>query len=226
MIDKIESREGGFTLIEILVALFLITLVVGLTAGNIFSSRNHLENNLFELERTLRYARDESTLRNAIVRLRINLESPQTHVLEYGPSENFVLPPETVEAGPAVRSRAEQEFLEDQQKRLDDQFHRVRAYQERDKQFDVTVLGVGTLLRDQFMTEGEVSIYVYPTGEMDAGIIILGSDDEIGMISFEAFLDEYVIEYRDLNTFFLRGDLNEQQFEAAQRIFDEWQSSR
>lgn len=219
-----NSHQKGFTLIEILVALFLVVLVVGLLAGNPFSTRDNLEKNLFEIERALRYAKDEATLRNAVVRLKINLEYPQSYVLEYGPNDNFVLPPDLYSQEYAVQTRAEDEERDERIEELDSKFHRVRAFQESEKEFlmGVQAIGGATGMTERLITENQFTIYVYPTGEMDSGIIILASDDEIGALSFESFIDQFTIDYVLLDRFNQHGELIDQQFEAAQRKYEDW----
>ncbi len=220
---RFKLSQKGFTLIEILVALFLVTLVVGLFAGNPFSTRDNLERDIFNLERALRYAKDESSLRNAIVRLRVNLEYPQSYILEYGPDDNFVLPPEVFGSDVAVEYRAEIEFREELLEEIDRKFHRVSAFSQGEKPFlqGVTVIGAGTHMGRELITENQFAIHVYPTGEMDSGVIILASDDEIGALSFEAFLDDFEIEYIPINPD-ARGELIDVQFDLAQRVFNEW----
>lgn len=218
------KNQKGFTLIEILVALFLVVIVIGLVVGNPFSSRQNLESALFELERTLRYARDEATLRNSIVRLRIDLEYPQNFILEYGPNDNFVLPADLFGRDQVVTSLAEEEYYQELQDEVDRKFHRVSAFLERPKEFpiNVEVIGGSTNMTNRLITEHHFSVYIYPSGEMDQGVIFLASDDEIALLAFEAFLDDFHVEYFLIDDYAHTVNLEQRKFEAAERIYRDW----
>ena len=57
---------------------------------------------------------------------------------------------------------------------------------------------MGTLENDQLITEGNVSLFTYPTGEKDSAIIILGNDIEIAFVEINPFIQEFNREYRPL----------------------------
>jgi len=83
----------GFTLLEILIALGLMSLVFSFALNYNFSSRQLLEAEVKKIERAIRYSGDETSLRNKIIRIKFDLEkTPQSFTIEYGPDDNFVLP--------------------------------------------------------------------------------------------------------------------------------------
>lgn len=222
--EKKYKAQKGFTLIEILVALFLVVIILSLVGGNPFSTRANLERNIFDLETALRYARDEASLRNAIVRLRLNFEHPQSYSLEYGPNDNFVIPLDLYTNESAVRSRREDELIDQAQSEIDSRFNRVQAFQGGVRQFHdgVSLIAAATTLSQSLMSENEFAIYVYPSGEMDAGIIILGSDDEVGILTFESFVDDYEIDFIGLDFSRNVENIYDLHFDMAQRLYQEW----
>jgi hypothetical protein len=65
------------------------------------------------------------------------------------------------------------------------------------------------------VAEGSASIYVYPTGERDAALVALATEQEIAILTTEAFTEEVTIDYHAL------GDENsfEQKLEKAEKPF-------
>ena len=207
-------------------ALFLVVLVLSLALSSSFSTRDNLEKTLTDFETALRYARDEAALKNAIVRLNIKLELPQKYSLEYGPDENFVLPPDLYQAEDLVTSNEEEDFRSQQQKELDKKFNRIQAFQQEEKPIPqgVKVIGGATTFSQKLVTEGRFAVYVYPTGEIDAGILLLASSDEVGSLEFKSFTSDYKIDYKRIGGPSATGDLIDQQFDTAEELYDEWRA--
>jgi prepilin-type N-terminal cleavage/methylation domain-containing protein len=91
-----NSSQGqrGFSLIEILVALILASLVfLAVPSGDDTQKHRDLQSAVSDLERSVRFASNESILRNTVVRLRISLDKqPIEYNVEYGPPGNMPLP--------------------------------------------------------------------------------------------------------------------------------------
>lgn len=182
--------DQGFSLIEILVALFLAALIF-LAIPSSENSRRHqdLQTAVDDIDRAVRFAGNESVLRNTVVRLRIDLEkSPIEYTVEYGPSENLVLP--------ALQPDAEKDLkeAEDEKKRLaklDSQFTKVEEFADLTREFspEVELLGVASSFQKKLMREQSASIYFYPTGERDAALIFFGTQDELATLEVEPFQD-------------------------------------
>ncbi|RPJ66206.1 MAG: prepilin-type N-terminal cleavage/methylation domain-containing protein, partial [Alphaproteobacteria bacterium] len=103
------KNNQGFTLIEILVALVLMALVLGITISSPFSSRDDLDKDVNSIERAIRYMSDEAALKNAVIRFHLLLDTdPQEYAVEYGPSDSFILPPKP-EFETSVESKEEVE---------------------------------------------------------------------------------------------------------------------
>jgi prepilin-type N-terminal cleavage/methylation domain-containing protein len=72
---KILSHDQGFSLIEILVALLLAALIFTALPSSEDSRRHRdLQNAVNDLDRAVRFASNESVLRNTLVRLNVNLD--------------------------------------------------------------------------------------------------------------------------------------------------------
>ncbi len=224
MKDTVTGNNKGFTLIEMLVALLLVTIVLTVVSGTSFSTRRNLDEALNDIERGIRFSSDESALRNSIIRVRFKLdEDPQTWSVEFGPDGNFVLPPINHSVS---QSKSDEEMEKKAQSEVDKQFSRIKEFQESDREFPlgVRVIGVATSLTQAMLLDGENSVYIYPTGEKDSAIIIVASDDELASLKISPFTMDIEREYftvelqRD-------GDITEAQIELAERIYQEWQKN-
>jgi len=223
--DFSKNSQKGFTLIEILVALLLVTIVLGLVSSNPFSSRRNLDDALNYIERAVRFSGDESAMRNSMVRLHFNLEKdPQSYAVEYGPSGGFILKISKVD--PKELSTEDAKKEKKRQQSVNREFTKVKEFQESDKEMPtgVRILGVATSIQEAFLTENEASIYIYPTGEKDNAIIILSTDDEVVALTMEPFTQEFKRKYVPLDD--ETGDeLEEKLQEVAKELYQEWLKS-
>src|SRR5690606_20197020 len=194
---KTAHNQKGFSLIEILVALALISLVLTVVIGDGFSSRSRLEETVSLVERSLRSSVDEAALRNVITRVNFKLDGEvQEFAVEYGPDADFVIPTALVKID-TVESLAESEAREKATGEVDKSFNRVKEL--ADEAFKIEeplrIIGVGTKVTGTFVAEGSASVYVYPTGERDAAFIALASEQEVAILTSEAFTDDVDINY-------------------------------
>ncbi len=223
---KILNHQG-FTLIEILVALVLITLVLSLAISNPFSSRDDLDKESSGIERALRFMGDEAILRNTVLRIHFLLnKEPQEYAVEYGPSDNFILPSEP-KANSTVESKEEEEAKKKVLKSLNLKFNRVSEYSERNAEIstNIKVLGVANTQSETLQTEGEVSLYSFPSGERDAALIIIGSDEEIVTLktnSFSPKIERHIQKIELGNS----KELNDKKQNLAKEIFEKWKSGK
>lgn len=224
MQDQGLKRQDGFTLIEILVALFLMTFVLLFSIGNPFSSRDSLKKTLDGIERGVRFSVDEAALRNSIVRMHFFLDSePQEYAIEYGPNDNFILPLSPFKYKGEL-SEKEQEERAKETENLNKNFNKVQEFQDENEKLphDVKVIGVGTSLYDELIIDFEASFYIYPTGEKDNVIIILGTDEELAVLTVDAFTMDIEVNYTPIDPEISTDDLPEAQIELAQDIFKKW----
>lgn len=218
-----KFNTGGFTLIEMLVAMFLVVLVLALAANVSFSSREDLDETLFDIERAIRFGVDEAALKNAMIRLNFLLDKkPQKYSLEYGPNDNFVLPQKLFEAVDATEMD-EEERKNTEAAKIAKKFNKIKEFQDSDRELaeNVRIIGVGSNLYEDMITDFQASMYIYPTGEKDKGIVILATDEELASISWNAFTSDFDINYYKYSDSDFVNDV-ERQTELALEIFGKW----
>ena len=185
--------QKGFSLLEILIALFLGTIILTLGLGLKFDSsgRDKMEESMDLIERAIRFGVDESVLRSRIVRLHFLLEEqPQQFTLEYASDENFVLSKKIVDW--ENEDDLDEDEKEEQRKLLEEineQFQPVDEFQEESQPLPerVRIVGVATSAFERLIVGSEVSFFIYPTGEKDGALIILGNDEEMATLGIEEF---------------------------------------
>lgn len=184
--------DRGFSLIEILVALLLVSLVVlAFPTDDQTEKHRNLQTAVADIERAIGFASNESILRNTVVRLRISLEKlPIEYNVEYGPPGNMPLPdmPDSLKPG----SLEDDKIIKDAQANLDKNFTKVTEFEDIRHEFseDVTISGVATTYQKKILTKGEASIYFYSTGEKDGALIFFATDQETAYIEVQPFLSE------------------------------------
>ena len=218
-----DSR--GFSIIEILVALFIGASLYGLYNAGSHSYRKNLDELSTNLERAVRYSVDESALRNAIVRIHFFLDSaPQEYAVEFGPDDSFVLPVMKGGGSVGVSLRDREKYLKKVED-LNKNFNLVKEFDEKNKQIDefIAVIGIGTSLSEELLTELHASIYFYPSGEKDSAIIILGSEEELVTLTIDPFTLEMERSYHPLSIESTEKEvILTQQRELAKELFNEW----
>lgn len=195
-ISNSSSHDQGFSLIEILVALFLASLIF-LALPSSENSRRHqdLQSAVDDLDRAVRFAAQESILRNTVTRLKIELEkSPVEYVVEYGPSENLVLP---TLVDTTKLDLEEIEAQKRKQSQLDGQFTKVEEFQDVTRAFspEVELLGVANQFQKNLMRDQTATIYFYPTGERDGALLIFATQDELATLAIEPFQEKTRASY-------------------------------
>lgn len=190
---KILNNHHGFSLIEIMVALLLAAIIfVAVPTGDSSNKHRALQNTIDDFDRSVRFASNESVLRNRLVRLRIDLEQdPIQYIVEYGPGENLVLPDTTEEKMDNLSLEEEKAALEEN-KKLDGQFTKVEEFEDirREISQEVSFIGMASTIQKKIMNEGQAVLYFYPTGERDGALIFLGTSEEMGWLEVEPFQNE------------------------------------
>jgi prepilin-type N-terminal cleavage/methylation domain-containing protein len=222
MNKSIIKGHQGFSLIEIMVALLLVsTIFMLIPMGVTMSDRQKLEEVVDEFDRAIRFAQNESILRNAIVRLNIKMDTdPVEYAVEFGPGGNLVLP--TVEDISRM-SLSERETQDKKQQNLDGQFSKVAEFSEENKKIQdgVQVLGIASSYLKSIMREGSLSIYFYPTGEKDDALIYFSTETEMATLDVPAFeaqtyADYYLYSDAELAT------LDDSQENKMKELYDQW----
>lgn len=227
--NTLLKNNQGFTLIEILVALVLIALILGISISSPFSSRNDLDKDVNGIERAIRFMSDEAALKNAVVRLHFILDKdPQEYAVEYGPSDSFILPPKP-EFETKVETKEEEDKKKKDTKNLNMKFAKVTEFQEQNTELTsgIKVIGIATPQSEKLQTKGEVSLYAFPTGEKDEALVLVGSDEDIISLKVDAFSMKIERETHPLGKPTSgEKDLAELQMKKAQEIFEKWMRAK
>jgi prepilin-type N-terminal cleavage/methylation domain-containing protein len=200
-ISNTLKGHGGFSLIEILVALILAALVfLAVPTGDDTQKHRDLQSAVSDLERSIRFASNESILRNTVVRLRISMDKqPVEYNVEYGPAGNMALPdmPEKTS-----KSLEEEKAEQDKIASLNKQFAKVEEFNEIKHEFssDVSVIGLATSFQKKLLDDKDASIYFYPTGEKDAALVFLSTEEELAYMEVQPFLSETRIVFEPIST--------------------------
>ena len=214
----------GFTLLEILVTLFLVGLVtVSVLSGGGFIGQEQLEETVNTLERNYRFAMDEAVLRNRIVRLHFYLDrNPQEYTVEYGPDAHFVIPNSIVSQGKR-KSLQEIEEFQKKQKAVNKQFTPVRELSEENKKIpeNILITGIGSGLNKALINEGDVSLYIYPDGEKDSAFIAVSDDKDLSILTTDAFTNDITIGQEPLPQN-IEENLLEKKFKLTRELFEKW----
>ena len=223
-------KENGFALIEILVALLLISLVMVtmVSGGGMFNASKKLGETFDNLERAVRFAQDEAALRNVIVRVHFELDAePQQFSVEYGPDANFILPKKVLTFGQA-ETLSESEEEDEERKKLNKKFNKVDEFEEGNQEINemVRIVGIGTSLMEGFISDGEASIYFYPNGEKEAAIMILGTDEQVASLTTEAFTGNMERDYLNIQEEPASEELEEIHINKGKELYEKWFKSQ
>ena len=219
------KNQKGFSLLEILVAIFLVMVILStFTIGTgVFSPHQKLEETLDNIDRAIRFASDEAAIRNTIVRINFDLDKePQEFRVEFSQDTNFILSKGVANLGQAS-SISEQEEEERILKKVNQQFSAVEEFSDEALVVPdlVRIQGIGSSLTNSFIQSGQAAIYFYPTGEKDQSIIILSTELEISTLITESFGassdEEYINIENEQYT-----DLEDYLAERSRKIFEDW----
>jgi len=225
------NKKSGLSLLEILVALTLVSLIVLVAVNYAFDNkRDNIKQAAFDLEQAIRFASNEAILRGSMTRLRfIPKEGHIEYTIESGPQDIFVLPDLGKqfedEDNLTIREREKRKkVLED----LAKQFSRIKEFQENDKKLPdgIDVFGVATSLRKNLISNTESHVYFYPSGEKDDAIIIIVSELEVLALEISPFSTTIKRNYYELK----KVSDYEETIEAWQRmantIYAQWRNGK
>lgn len=218
------NNDKGFSLLEILVALFLVTFVLSTITTTNFTARQSLDEDVNSIERAIRFSVDEATIRNRMIRIHFNMEKvPVEYSVEYGPSDSFVIPKNDYENQVSL-SLSDQEKKAEQTKKINKKFNKITEFESGNRELSdrVKLIGVATTLEKNLTSDFHASIYMYPTSEKDGAIMIFGTDEEVVALTIDPFTNEFNREYvrLDLSN---NKEISEAQREIATELFNKWQ---
>ncbi len=196
----IYCGQQGLSLIEILVAIFLIAIASFIAVRNTFDARADLEDAIYGLERAIKLASQEAVLRNRVTRLRMNSitgpDEPHEYQIEIGQHHEILLP--ELEEENTRFGIDEKEKLK-QQEQLDAGFGPIEEFRQYAKPLndDILFIGMVTDYTKQLVID-TASLYFFPIGNRDAGLIFLASVDELAIIEVMTVSEEIFIDYAPL----------------------------
>lgn len=218
--------EKGFSLLELMVALMLIGTVFLLFPSDTSDGLHaKLEKSLSAIQRAIRFAANESIVRNSVVRLTFKYdENPVQYVVETTEGSEV---PRLAPVDLGKLSMQERELYIKAQQAYDRQYVAIAEFEDQVKELpeDVILLGVGTQYSNRLVSDSNVSIYFYPTGEKDSALIVLGTEDEIATLdipSFEMETDRQYYSYTE-GELSLGEDFIERK---ARNLYEEWKREK
>lgn len=215
--------RSGFTLLEILIALALMSLVFSFALSYNWTPRQTLEGEANKIERAVRYCTDEAPLRNKVIRLKFTLEKkPQTLALQVGPDDNFVLPTKTTLERDKL-SESEIKNVEEELNKYEKNFIPISDISESNLTLedDVQILGLGLLQEKKIIYDFFPSVYFYPNGERDGVLVFLATDEEIIGIIVSPFSSKIERIYQKIELL-ENEDLEEVRFTTMTNMFEEY----
>ena len=188
-----------------------------------FNTSADLDEETNNLERAIRFMSDEAALRNSVVRLHFMLDkAPQEYAIEYGPSDSFILPPVN-EFETKTVSIEEEEKAQKLTKEINLKFNKIQEFQESNTEVseNVKILGIGNASSEKFISNGDVSIYSFATGEKDDALILVANDDKVISLEVSPFNSRVVRKSHKIEQLGTR-ELNDLLLEKAKEIFETW----
>lgn len=173
--------SAGFSLVEILIVIALVSFIAFLFPSMMPGERRKLESGLSALKNSVRFAQDEAILRNRIVRLRLTLKEESSEFTVESSSATDML----LENPEEERDRREQQ--DESQKDFERSFQPIESYNQFKKPLSppIRIAGVLTNAMTEPGIQGEYSLYFYPNGDRDAGMVFLMSTEEaVGLMVY------------------------------------------
>ena len=84
---------------------------------------------------------------------------------------------------------------------------------------------MANLQSEILQTKGEVSLYAFPSGERDASLVLIGSDEEIYSLKTNTFTPKIERELHKIVPGNVK-DIAEAQQILAKEIFDQWKKNK
>lgn len=222
-IKNIITKSDGFSLIEILISLFLIALIFFAIPSSFTNTETQiLGTTVDDFQRAIRFSSQEAILRNSIVRLKIDLDkTPQEYSVEYGPKDAFVLPEFTDETS---QSLADDETNKKKNTDLDSKFAKVPEFEDTSRPLDenIKILGIATSYRNSLLKNAIASIYFYPSGERDSALIIMGSSIEIAALDIEPYSDKINSIFKPIDISASNQDPEDLKAKLTESIYKDW----
>lgn len=225
------KNQSGLALIEILVSsLLMVILLAALNIGSGSGDADLLDKELDNIDRAIRYAVNEAILQGSMARVKFHIDKiPNEFSVEIGPKDGFVLP-EFPTAKSAQLSSEDRIARANLLKSVDQEFEPVDGLEESKIKIDdrIRLIGVGKANQGYLINDFNASIYLFPSGEKDDFIVLIGTDSEVGALIIEPYSANTRRSYQTLPEIegeFTQDKLNELQDQAALDLYEEWRST-
>ena len=212
----LKNNFSGFSLLEVLIALALSGLLIGVVVKSLSPNSNDRETKIKSIKQMIRFARNESIIQNRVTRIAVELGNPSKMHIEI--ANDFLAPLRESE------SEEDEVRTEDKspKKRKNNGFSKVTETSQKDLTFEneYQIYAVATNT-DTLALSDIAYIYFYPTGEKDSALILLYSSEEMAQIEISPFLG--TIE--DKGTLREKGIIQDEVLELesmAKKIYEEW----
>lgn len=215
-----KKNENGFSLIELIIAISLVSIIIFTFSGNEQKSyQSDVEESLQKVEGLIKVATNEATLKSRLVRITFDLsKKPTTYIIEVSNKENLLK--KNFKNIEDVSLSERDNFLSEK-KEYDDHFQPIIEF-EKALPFSKSIVieGIGFNGNDNIIDDGKVSIYVYPSGERDNSIIIFSSPYQVASIHIPTIFDEFNGDFSSSGE-----ELSlEQRRVLADEFYKKWQS--
>lgn len=223
----LSSSSAGFSLLEILIALFIVVLITYAASGSgSLFGKNSMDEALDGLERAVRFSANETILQGAIVRIKLSLTTtPVTYSVEYGPKDGFILPQFSDFKAKQDLNIRELEDYQKVEKKVNTQFNAVNEFADSPLELpeSIRILGVASSLRTNvLLTEEDAYIYFYPNGEKDDTLIILTDESEFASLEIEPFRDKISKQFYDIRELLESPTFEDDLFAKAKEVYENW----
>ena len=163
------GKQNGFTFIEILVVITIMTLALSITIPALWKGLNKTKFNAFvrEMSSTFRYARSRAISTKSKVTITVDLQTNSYTFKEQSLSQKKI---ENDQNSP------ENELDRDDPEELEPRDAERTAVAFEDNPYNI--IGFRSSADDQLIEEGVISVHFYPLGNSDGGEFIVVGDKE------------------------------------------------
>ena len=224
-ISTTVSKKAGFSLLEILIALALVTIMFSLVGSYNYTQRQEVEDLLGKLDQSIGTLIDESTVKHRMTRIRIDLDdTPQKVHFEYAQRHDMTIDLELLEDKTKLTD-SERERLKKKEDDFNNNFSRISDLEGGSLEVSdrVRILGVGLVEQRVFVSSGSPSVYFFPNGEKDPAVIFLATDSEIHYLSISPFGFKIDKNLEKINSLTLPEEelFEEEVLDQTKEIFEE-----
>ena len=219
---KSQSNQAGLALVEIIVALVLIAVIfTTVPLPSLDPESQNLEESVLDFQRAIRFSTDEAIIRNAIVRISINLDAdPQTYGIEASDDPTLVLE-ESVDL--EELSSSEREAYEAKQENMAKRFQLIPEFSDKEKEMPdgIYVLGLARAGGQSLRNTGKVHLYFYPSGEKEEALLFISSSSQLVYLDIPSFENSVGVDYTNYTELELRN-IDLAQETKIKQIYDKW----